>query len=135
MPYKDPGRQREYVRNWLAKRREEWFADKACVRCGTTSNLQLDHVDAATKVSHRIWSWSQERRDAELAKCQVLCQPCHEKKTKQAGENWNKTNAFRHGSHAMYRTHGCRCDLCKATQAARLRAWRAGRSKPGTDGP
>ncbi len=81
MPYKDPEKQREYQRQWIANRREDFFSDKWCVECGSIENLELDHINSSTKVSHNIWSWSEERRDVELAKCQVLCHDCHKKKT------------------------------------------------------
>lgn len=74
--------QREYMRNWRARRRAEWFTDKKCAICGSTEKLELDHVDPTNKVHHQIWTWSKERRDAELAKCQVLCSVCHLEKTK-----------------------------------------------------
>jgi hypothetical protein len=48
--------------------------------------LELDHVDPALKVSHRVWSWARERREAELAKCQVLCHDCHVAKTAEGNE-------------------------------------------------
>ena len=81
MPYKDPERQREYMRQWVANRRAEWFKDKSCVECGNTKDLELDHLDPKIKVTHRIWSWSAERREIELAKCRALCTECHKKKT------------------------------------------------------
>lgn len=81
MPYKNPDEQREYQRNWRAKRRADFFMGKTCVRCGATEELQLDHIDRNTKVHHGIWSWSEERRNSELAKCQILCLPCHKTKT------------------------------------------------------
>lgn len=49
--------------------------------------MQVDHADASTKVSHNVWSWAEERREAELAKCVVRCQPCHVKKTTASGEH------------------------------------------------
>lgn len=83
MPYKDADTQRAYQREWIARRRAEWFAANGpCVDCGTWDELELDHADATTKVTHRVWSWSAKRREAELAKCVVRCQPCHEKKAK-----------------------------------------------------
>lgn len=69
MPFVNAEKQRAYVRTWTAKRRAEWLADKACVACGATEQLEVDHIDPAAKSSHRIWSWTKERRDAELAKC------------------------------------------------------------------
>jgi len=125
MPYKDPAQQAEYAREWVARRRAEWFADKCCAWCGSTEDLQLDHIDRTTKVSHRIWSWSQVRRDTEIAKCQVLCRPCHEEKTRLAGDNPSLVIAYRHGTRAMYRIHGCKCAICLAGHAFRMRRWRA----------
>lgn len=84
MPYVDPEDKRRYAREWRAKRRAAYFVDKICAACGSVDQLQLDHIDPATKIHHSIWSWSAERREAELAKCQVLCKPCHDEKS--AGE-------------------------------------------------
>lgn len=66
----------------MRARRAAFFAGKACARCGGVHQLELDHVERASKVHHAIWSWSQERREAELAKCQVLCRACHREKTR-----------------------------------------------------
>lgn len=52
-----------------------------CVRCHGTERLQFDHIDPRTKLSHCIWTWGPERRAAELAKCQLLCEQCHIQKT------------------------------------------------------
>lgn len=82
MPYADPARQREYMRRWMAARRLAWLTEHGpCVDCGAREGLEVDHVDAATKVTHRVWGWSKPRRDAELVKCVVRCGPCHDKKT------------------------------------------------------
>lgn len=87
MPYVDPDIQRAYQRDWIARNRLEWIAAHGpCVDCGSWDELQVDHVDATTKVAHRIWSWSRERREAELVKCVVRCQPCHARKTTRSGE-------------------------------------------------
>lgn len=118
MPYADPVRQAEYQREWTARRRARWLAGKVCVICGSTEDLQVDHIDPRTKVSHHVWSWSQARREAELAKCQVLCGPHHKEKTKR--ENYPEM----HG-HNRYVKHGCRCGPCRADHAAVNKAWRA----------
>ena len=73
-----------YSREWMRKRRAEWFADKVCAVCGTSENLELDHIDPTTKVTHKVWSWTYTRRMAELAKCQALCEECHKKKSADA---------------------------------------------------
>ena len=85
MSYTDPEKQRAYARAWIAKRRRAFFVDKACCLCDSKVSLELDHIDPKTKISHAIWSWRQERREAEIAKCQILCEKCHANKT--AAEN------------------------------------------------
>lgn len=77
MSYSDPDRQRQYQREWIAKRRAEWFQGRLCVDCGAAEELELHHVDPSKKVTHRIWSWRLERRLVEIAKCIVLCRWCH----------------------------------------------------------
>lgn len=108
MPYVDPDRRREYARDWMAKRRAEWFqANGPCFDCGTWEDLELDHIDPALKVSHRIWSWAKERREAELAKCVARCRSCHLKKTIK------ESQGPAHGTAGGYYNRKCRCDLCK----------------------
>ncbi len=109
MPYKDPIKQREYQRKWIAKRRANWFVNQACIGCGSKENLEIDHIDAKQKVSHNIWSWTKTRRDEELAKCQVLCEACHVLKSKLAGE-WERA---KHGGYTMYTQNKCKCESCK----------------------
>jgi hypothetical protein len=78
VPYKDPEKRKEYARLWIAERRKEWFDENGpCVDCGSLDELELDHVDPSQKVTHRIWSWSKERRDNELSKCVIRCRACH----------------------------------------------------------
>lgn len=82
MPYADPDAKRAYQREWWNRRRTEWIAEHGpCIDCGGAVDLEVDHVDASTKVSHRIWSWSKVRREAELAKCVVRCHDCHGRKS------------------------------------------------------
>ncbi|URQ04828.1 HNH endonuclease [Streptomyces phage Emma1919] len=85
MPYKDKEKQKEYQRQWAAKRRADFFNGKVCVVCKSQRNLELDHIDPKKKVSHNIWSWSDDKRNKELAKCQVLCNSCHKAKNKTDG--------------------------------------------------
>lgn len=87
MPYADKEQQRAYQREWMRRRRAEWFAGKACAWCGVRDGLELDHVDRLAKVSHALWSWSKKRRDAELAKCRALCKACHLHRTRQQLRN------------------------------------------------
>lgn len=83
VPYTDRCRQLDHQNRWLKRRRENWICHKGpCSMCGSSDNLEVDHIDPLTKISHRIWSWSEERRLQELKKCQVLCRSCHLEKTK-----------------------------------------------------
>lgn len=87
MPYKDPSKQSSYQNEWLKNRRLKWLVENGpCIRCGSAEDLQVDHIDAGAKVTHRVWSWSNARRAAELAKCQVLCRSCHSRKTAESYE-------------------------------------------------
>lgn len=85
MPFKDKQRKRDYQLAWYRRRRDEFFAGKVCVRCGSMDSLELDHIEPALKESHKIWSWSAARRAAEIAKCQVLCHNCHVLKSLSEG--------------------------------------------------
>lgn len=116
MPFKDRARQRAYQREWWARRRAEFFRDKACALCGATDDLVLHHRDPAQKVSHRIWSWARERLQAELAKCDVLCDDCHR-------EHHAVETRLPCGTARAYR-RGCRCANCRAAQTARARDYR-----------
>lgn len=94
MPYKDLNIQREYQNRWVQNRRLEWLKENGpCVDCGGIENLQVDHVDPTQKITHRIWSWSKERRDKELLKCLVRCKECHVEKGRRNGDNFNLINA------------------------------------------
>jgi hypothetical protein len=77
VPYKDREAQRAYQRDWCRRRRAHYLAGKTCSQCGSADELEFHHPDPETKLSHRIWSWARERLEAELAKCVVLCDPCH----------------------------------------------------------
>ena len=61
----------------MKSRRDSFFKDKRCIKCNSVERLELDYIDPKLKVSHRIWSWSKERQNVEIAKCQVLCYDCH----------------------------------------------------------
>lgn len=127
MPYKDPEQRREYQRRWIAARREEYLADKSCVICGSRDRMEIDHVDRAEKISHRIWSWSRSRLDAELAKCQALCHVHHLEKT--VGEMSYPTDVP-HGENTRY-LYGCRCIPCCDAHTITKREWRAARRAAG----
>ena len=110
---------RAYQRNWLAARRRRYLSYKRCGRCGKTETLEIHHVDPEQKVSHRIWSWSDERRNTELAKCEILCRSCHNAHHKSEMEK-----PIVHGTITAYKTKGCRCAACKNAHKFDAKAYR-----------
>jgi 5-methylcytosine-specific restriction endonuclease McrA len=100
---------KEYGRVWIANRRKEFFKDKKCENCGSTENLEPHHINPELKKDHKIWSWSEKRRNEELKKCKILCQSCHKIETKE----WYKKNR-KHGR--SWYNHGCRCPICFSAQ-------------------
>lgn len=114
---------RRYQNEWIQRRRSEWIeANGPCAQCGSSDRLEVDHVDPSTKVANpaAVWGWSAARRSAELAKCQVLCHDCHERKSaaqfRAAGKPCPSRTAY---------DSGCRCTGCRAVHAAHVRDWRA----------
>lgn len=82
-------------------------------------SLQLDHKDPALKQrrgDHGVWGWGTIRREAELAKCQPLCQPCHLAKSIEEGS----ISPITHGTRNRYRA-GCRCAECREWNNAGVR--------------
>jgi len=120
MPYASKAAQSAYQNRWLKQRRLAWIQSHGpCAVCGSSFRLQVDHIDPAKKVSHRIWSWSAVRREGELAKCQVLCLKHHREKTAAA-----RAAKYKHGTDSMY-NHGCHCAYCTEAHRMTVARWRA----------
>ena len=94
-----------------------------CARCGSMKNLEFDHIVPSTKlytISEMLSkSFPEESLHEELRKCQILCEDCHLKKTRE--EDGFKA---RHGTGGMYRHHGCRCEACKEANSSYYKAWK-----------
>lgn len=80
-----------YQLAWIKQRRLDWIRENGpCARCGTWENLEVDHRDARDKLYNVTVLWSlalnNPKRIVELAKCQVLCESCHQWKTKARKE-------------------------------------------------
>ena len=121
MGYKDPERQREYQRVWIAKRREKWLDDKSCVICGSTDRLEIDHIDRSQKWKHNFWSYSWDKINAELAKCQVLCWKHHKDKTVS---ELKRQEPYEHGTNLGYAKMKCGCAPCKTAKREYQRQYR-----------
>lgn len=108
---------RKYQTAWIKARRGSWIIEHGpCVKCGSSEDLEVDHQDPSLKKLNprNLWSMKRERRDLELAKCQVLCRDCHQIKTsaEQALRNAIRRPGLPHGTQGGYR-RGCRCDQCQ----------------------
>ena len=111
--YKIPEVQKVYQREWIAARRRDWLAEHGpCVDCGSWERLEIDHIEPAFKVTHRVWSWAPARRDEELAKCAVRCHDCHLRRTLAM----RPPRSVQHGTRAEYQ-NGCHCQECRAANA------------------
>lgn len=127
----DSGYWRGYRYGYMAGRRSTWLEQNGpCRHCGSWERLEVDHVDPAQKVTHRVWSLTREVREAELAKCQVLCFRCH--RAKHAAET---RKPLVHGTINAYRKHRCRCEKCRAVNTMAEAARRRLREGAYYDGP
>ena len=94
---------------YYAAKRARWikYLGGVCVKCGATENLEFDHIDPATKSFDigKNWSRSEKVIIAELAKCQLLCNSCHNKKSGDA-------LAVPHGGGKCGK-RGCKCTPCR----------------------
>ncbi len=135
MPYANPAKQKAAQAQWyqdtVRARRVEWLDKNGpCRKCGSSEKLEVDHVDPSQKVTHSVWTWAADRRNAELAKCQVLCEKCHLQKSILENPNTLK-RACKYG-HAfdLFNTHirpdGTRdCRACSRIRSAKNRAAKA----------
>lgn len=88
----DQDRKREYQRQWVANRRQEYIDKRggSCERCSCTIDLEFHHLDPTIKVTHRIFSYSRKRIEKELANCILLCRtPCHRIEQRKVGSDAN----------------------------------------------
>jgi len=115
---------REYMLNRYHRRRAEAMLriGGKCVDCGTTENLEFDHVDPTTKEFEisKIWSYSKTKLEYELEKCVLRCSFHHSQKSaiEQSVEH-GKGNTGK---------KNCRCELCRPLKNAYMREWKKRRN-------
>lgn len=120
MPYRDKDKQRAWQNAWMKKRRQVWIEENGPCACGSEVDLEIHHKDPTKKVTHRVWSWRQDRRLKELAKCIVECKQCHRGK-----HNEEMRKPISHGTFTGYVNHKCRCSECTLANTEHARAWRS----------
>lgn len=102
----------EYMRDYMKRRYYKIRAEAynllggKCVECGTSENLEIDHIDRTTKTVDisKFCSMSRVRFLEELKLCQLLCHEHH--KQKSAAEQ-----SVPHGG-GLTGKRNCRCELC-----------------------
>ena len=106
---------RRYQREWVAKRRAEFFADKTCIDCGTTEHLELDAATPPSRSTTTCGRWSTGRREAKLAKYDIRCCSC--RRTRFADHE------TRHGTRGRYE-QGCRYNVWREAKSRRNAQYR-----------
>lgn len=81
---KDPTKYKEinnHKRNLRKRRIYEHFGG-CCVKCGSTDNLEVDHINPAHKKSKQsFYAMGFDKVIAEEDNLQLLCHDCHKKKS------------------------------------------------------
>lgn len=103
MPIKEKEAYNEYMRKYMLRRyyqRKKMAFEllgNRCAECGAKRKLQIDHVDCFTKVkkSNRLWNMAKPKFLAELKKCQLLCETCHDLKSQGKGGDLSKRAILR----------------------------------------
>ena len=115
---------REYMLRRYRRRREQGFSiiGRKCVDCGSTENLEFDHVDRGQKTHDvaKIFSYRNEVFLTEVRKCVPRCHACHKART-------SEQMSVEHGGGVSGR-RACPCQLCKEKKREYMRAWKANRT-------
>ena len=99
---------KEYHKAYYQKRKSKVidFLGGKCVICGSTEQLEIDHINPSDK-TFSINKKLSIKHINELEKCQLLCAIHHREKT--AKEN----SGFTHGTIYGFMRKKCTCDECQ----------------------
>jgi 5-methylcytosine-specific restriction endonuclease McrA len=118
---------REYNKQYKLRKKQEAIEllGGKCVSCGSVERLQFDHINNDRQsdkmtITFMIITTSWSRVLEELKKCQLLCFPCHIKKSKQERGH---TGIHKHGTTSKYRLDKCRCDSCREVHSLYMKQW------------
>lgn len=114
----------EYMREYMLKRYHRRRSDSIeklggkCVVCGTTDNLEIDHIDRSTKTMDisGLWSCNIQRYETELKLCQLLCEAHHKEKT-------SRESSVPHGG-GVSGKRNCKCEPCRLRKNEYMRNWK-----------
>jgi 5-methylcytosine-specific restriction endonuclease McrA len=117
---------RDYQKARYYRRRLEAIASLGgkCVACGQTEDLEFDHINPLDKtynVARILTGGSEQKVQAELQKCQLLCKECHDKKTYAVGGD-QKTVGHGGGNSGK---RNCECEPCKLKKAEYMKSKKA----------
>lgn len=114
----------EYVLSRYHRLMEQWRKELGgkCIDCGSTSDLEFDHVEPSEK-SFTIssgWSMNIDLVREELSKCVLRCSTCHKSRSVQQ-------YAVPHGGGKAGKK-GCSCESCRAKRKEYMKRWKDNRS-------
>jgi hypothetical protein len=103
---------RDYYREKRDKALE--ILGNKCNTCGSTDNLEIDHIDWRLKTLDMARQWCSDLYFEELKKCQLLCNSCHIAKSKIDKEERAEELelSFTHGTLYGATKKNCKCDAC-----------------------
>lgn len=118
----------EYMRVYMLKRyyqrRTEAieYLGEECIDCGTTEELELDHLEPWNKTYDigKVWTYSIIKFWAEVEKCTLRCKECHKRTTSE----WRSVD---HGE-GLTGKKNCRCDLCGPLKNVYMKNWKLKRA-------
>lgn len=125
------GNRNEYMRQYMAGRYHKKMNELRnllggkCKMCGDKKGpFHIDHIDSKKKTMRAadVHSTADSKVKEEMKNFQLLCGPCHKKKTHK---EWDySVPKPRHGSYWMYRRHECRCDKCSKAYKEKMKEYR-----------